>query len=134
MKQLIIPGFEAFSPDPTEAINHLNKKGYSWLTDFNSGNFLVGKIEGEPYIPYRIQFPSGKILDEEEIFQDFSDLGKIGFLKKEIQDARLLYYAVNHEEINKDRYKFNEPSFVSEEDQIKTLQKYTKNPFYLEAA
>ncbi len=140
MMQLIIPGFEDYVDfdkaifNPEGLINHLNRKGYSWLTDFNSGNLLVGKTEGEPYVPYRVQFLSGKILDEEEIFQDFSDLEKIGFPKKEIQDARLLYYAINHENTPKDEYKFNNWSFASKEDETNTIKKYIKTPFQLDVA
>ena len=130
MGQLIIPGFEVFSPEPIEIINYLNKQGFHWLTDYNSGKLLVGG--DEPYIPYRIQFPSGKILDEEEIFQNSSELEKRGFSRDEIINARALYEAVNHEDTPKDEYKFCNISFISEEDRINTLNKYSKTPFYLD--
>jgi hypothetical protein len=112
----------------------LEDRGFYWLSDYNSGNLLVGKQEGEPYIPYRIQFPSGEILDEEEIFQDFSILEKKGFSRKNIQLARNLYYSINHEDVNKDKYKFNNLSFVSKKDYEKTIERYLKDPFYLESA
>jgi hypothetical protein len=132
MNQSIIPGFEIFSSEPIEVINYLNEKGFHWLSDYNSGNLLTKFNKQGPYIPYRIQFPSGKILDEEEIFQDISKLEKMGFSKDEIFNARILYEAINHEDTPKDLYKFCNDSFVSEKDEIYTLKRYSKIPFCLE--
>jgi len=113
----------------------LENEGFYWLSDFNSGNLLLGnQAHGEPYIPYRILFPDGGILDEEEIFHGFSYLEKKGFSKENIQLARNFYYAINHEETDKDKYKFNNVSFVSEEDEKATIQRYLREPFYLERA
>lgn len=137
MIQLILPGFEECTDieegiyNPEKLIDYLNERGYHWLTDFNSGKLLV-KGGKEPYIPYRILFPSGKILDEEEIFENINELEKKGFLEEEIKFSRIFYYAINHEDTNKDRHKFNGNSFVSREDMINTLRKYSKTPFYLD--
>jgi len=80
--QLIIEGFNHNANiGPEQTIHFLNEKGYCWLTDLNSGKFLM-KTGHEPYIPYRIEFPSGKILDEEEIFESIGKLEKRDFQKK----------------------------------------------------
>ncbi len=117
--------------EPEKTADYLQSKGYIWLVDLNSGKFLTSLGEG-PYIPYRIQFPSGKILDEEEIFQDFSILEKLGFSKNEIKNARIFYESINHEDVDQNEYKFLGNTFISKEDEINTLKKYTQNPFYLE--
>lgn len=134
MFQKIIPGFEDFMSgeswensifEPVEIIKNLEKKGFEWLTDYNSGVLLTqGK---STYIPYRIKFPNGKILDEFEIFDSISSLEKNGLSRMEIVDARLLYHSINHDLTNKDLYKFNNYSFVSKIDQIETERKYSKN-------
>ncbi len=131
MKQLTINGFEGFEKEPIELIESLNNKGYSWLSDWNSGSLLTKSDSCDPYIPYRIKFPSGFILDEEEIFQDFSDLEKLGFSRMEIQLARNFYNAINDEKVDKDLYKFTTESFISREDEVLTKEKYSKQPFYL---
>jgi len=135
MEKLLIFSKRKLNSDPVKVIDSLVDKGYYWLTDCNSGNLLIGKKPGdEPYIPYRIQFPSGKILDEVEIYGSFKNLKKLGFSRKEIKLARLLDSAVNHEYTDKDRYKFNNLSFVNEKDRIETIKKYSEKPFYLEVA
>ena len=130
MMQLIIEDFEEGADYESEIfdseglIKHLYGKGYYWLTDLASGNV------DEPYIPYRVQFPTGKILDEKELFFDFSELEKVGFSKEEIKEGRLLYYSINHENTNKDRYKFCNYTFVSDKDRVDSIKKYKENPFY----
>lgn len=134
MFQKIIPGFEDFMSgeswedsifEPVKIIENLDKKGFQWLTDYNSGTLLTQCKS--TYIPYRIKFPNGKILDEFEIFNDVSFLEKMGFSRTEIVDARLLYHSINHDLTDKDLYKFNNYSFISKTDQVDAKKKYSKN-------
>lgn len=142
------------SQNPEESIHELNKKGYEWLVDLGAGKHdleapldfypilhfnheIIGKGKSDfgfietPYIPYRIKFPSGKILDEREIFQEMGTLEKIGFSRKEIADARTLYRAIHDENFNLvEKYKFSGTTFIDEKDMKNSIEKYTKNPFW----
>lgn len=140
------------STNPEEVIWELNELGYDWLVDLPQGkhdlddfgfspilpyNRKILDIKNPtgfiqtPYIPYRIQFPSGKILDEREIFDKLNNLEKIGFTKEEITNARTLYRAIHDENYNlTEKYKFSGHTFVSKEDEKETIKKYSEKPFW----
>jgi hypothetical protein len=129
MKQLIIPGFEDYAKrSPKETIEYIYEKGFEWLLDWNSGKFL--SKNKFPYVPYRIKFPNDKVLDEGEIFNDFSKLEKRGFSNHDVQMARTFYYAINHDETNKGFYKFSGYTFLSKKDREETIKKYSEKPYF----
>ncbi len=119
--------------DPKRVINHYEKKGYQFLSDWNSGKLLIRKPEDEPYIPERICLPSGRILDETELLAELVS-SKVGSKKRgELEDAFYYYNALLHEDMGTKRHDYAS-SFLDEEDEQRTTEKYSKNPFYLDHA
>jgi hypothetical protein len=144
MDQKTIPGFPTESlyvqtkkhlekNGPEATIDFLGKQGYYWLSDKNSGIFLTGGVPEKPeeaYIPYRIEFPDKRILDEREIYGKIEVLENQGFTKESILVARILEECVNDDETNKDKFKWINETFVSKDDELNTLKKYFEKPFY----
>ena len=120
VKEISKPNFE----DPEETIRYFEQLGYEWLVDCNGPN---GK---KVYVPYRINFPGERILDESEIFYDILDLEKRGFSIQEIKNARMFYESINHEEVNLEKHKFGGRSFISKKDEIESIKKYLEKPFF----
>ncbi len=140
MMQLILPGFETLFGlnhsediifDPEAALIHFQRKGYSFLSDWNSGKLLVRNNDPSPYIPERIFMPSGRILDEIELLDELEET-KIGSRERgELEGAFYYFHAIHHMDIHED-YRFQVPSFISETDQQTVTEKYRKNPFFLD--
>jgi hypothetical protein len=98
--------------------------------DFERGAFEEQEAEEiglppEPVIPYRIIFPSKRIIDQKEIYKEVSELEKIGFTKDEILSGRIFWETIqNHPDLGK----WNGPIFSEYENVEKTKEKYKESP------
>ncbi|MCK9596886.1 hypothetical protein M0R19_06880 [Candidatus Pacearchaeota archaeon] len=100
---------------------YLNTKGFDLLLDWPA-------LDRNPYTPYRIKFPSEKILDEKEIFYDFDVLKEMGFSAMNIIFARAFYNICD--KLGMDESSFSRISFISDEDEQFCYKKYKENPFF----
>ncbi|MBT4376461.1 hypothetical protein HOD29_03740 [archaeon] len=147
MIQLIIPSFEQivgynwgkeFIFDPMEEVENFEIRGYSFLTDVQKGSLdekfretdLAKKFKYFPYIPERVQTPTGKIFDEKEIIEGLKTTPMDSGDRKELVESYYYFNAIHHEEIDEGRYRFEAPIFSRLGKVEDTLQKYKDNPFY----
>ncbi len=134
MFQLIIPGFEKFFSsghmdeviyNPEKTADYFEEKGFFYLEDFPAGGLGKKNEDFIPYIPYRIKFPSGRILDEKEVYEKL-ELPLDVESRKEIVEAFYYFNSLYHESINVNR-KFSGITFLNEADMEKTIKKYSRN-------
>ena len=130
MFQLIIPGFESMYSvgelheeihNPEKAADYFEEKGFLYLEDLVAGD---QEDELNPYIPYRIKFPSGTIVDEKELYQKL-ELPVNFESRKEIVEGFYYFHALHHENINPNR-KFSGITFLNEFDKKNAIEKYSK--------
>jgi hypothetical protein len=121
----------AFEEQEAEEISSfLCDKNFEILTGkiphpkMNETNSKIG-LPPEPVIPYRIIFPSKRIIDQKEIYKEVSELEKIGFTKDEILSGRIFWETIqNHPDLGK----WNGPIFSEYENVEKTKEKYKESP------
>lgn len=142
MMQMILPGLESyvgFCSDEISFEGSLNivknfeNQEFMFLSDCNSGKLLTrGKGNEEPYIPERIKMPSGKILDEVEILDALHKTPVGSKERKELESAYHYWNAIFNEEVPSEDYRWSGPSFLNDLDEGRTIEKYSKSPFYLD--
>ena len=74
--------------------------------------------------------PSENILDEKELYQKLITTSLDDPNRCELQEAFYYFWAINHEDTSmKTKLNFGS-TFVDENDQKQTIEKYFKNHFY----
>ncbi|MCH8945739.1 MAG: hypothetical protein IIA85_02355 [Nanoarchaeota archaeon] len=102
--------FEEYLSRIKEEVRVLEEEGFEYLQDW----------QGQPYIPDRVKLPDGSTLDESELEKELEENPQYILLQKA---SRLvdLYFAEGFES-----ERFEQISFLSREDEIRTEQKYSK--------
>lgn len=133
MFQLIIPGFETEYSigelhkeihNPEKTADYFERKGFRYLEDLIAGGIGEKYEDSIPYIPYRVKFPSGRILDTEELYKEL-ELPLDADSRQEFIEGFYYIQALYHENINPNR-KFSGKTFLDEQDKGATIEKYWK--------